>query len=66
MLIDESLTGGAGKAIGHTGHINGYDSQAFHFVGTDTTIVSIVNQEGAKATDITAAALYVLFSVALR
>jgi D-alanyl-D-alanine carboxypeptidase len=61
LLLDAAITGGAGQGIGHDGHINGYDTQAFHFPATGTTIVSVVNAEGASANDVTAAVLGVLF-----
>lgn len=61
MMLDAAITGGAGKAYGHNGSINGYHTQAFHFRDSKTTIVSIVNQDGADANDVTVAALTTLF-----
>ncbi|MBI3206698.1 MAG: beta-lactamase family protein [Myxococcales bacterium] len=61
MMLDAAITAGAGKAYGHGGNINGYHTQAFHFRDSKTTIVSIVNQDGADPNDVTLAALTTLF-----
>ncbi len=61
LMLDASVTAGAGKAYGHDGSINGYHTQAFHFRDTQTSIVSIVNQDGGDPNDVTLAALKALF-----
>ncbi|MBK7583118.1 MAG: beta-lactamase family protein [Myxococcales bacterium] len=61
LMLDAAVTAGAGKAYGHDGSINGYHTQAFHFRDSKTTIVSIVNQDGANPNDVTLAALTTLF-----
>lgn len=61
MMFGAALSGGAGPGFGHGGDIVGYHTQAFHFPETKTTIVSIVNQDGADPNDLTAAALKTLF-----
>ncbi|MFO0564719.1 MAG: serine hydrolase domain-containing protein [Polyangiaceae bacterium] len=61
LMLDAALSGGAGKGLGHDGSINGYHTQAFHFRESNTTIVSIVNQDGADPNTVMAAALGVLF-----
>lgn len=61
MMLEAAITAGAGKAYGHNGSINGYHTQAFHFRDTKTSIVSVVNQDGANPNDVTLAALQTLF-----
>lgn len=61
LMLDPSVTNGAGTAYGHDGGINGYHTHAFHFRESKTTIVAIVNQDGADVNEVTLAALLALF-----
>lgn len=62
LMLGPALTAGAGQGFGHDGSIDGYHTQAFHFRESKTTIVSIVNQDGADPNEITLAALLSLFN----
>lgn len=61
VLLDASITAGAGAGMGHDGAIDGYRTQAFYFPDTRTAICAVVNQDGKAANDVSLAALKVLF-----
>jgi D-alanyl-D-alanine carboxypeptidase len=62
MVLSARATAGAGTGYGHGGDTPGYHTQAFYFPASKTTIVAIVDRDGATANDISAAALGVLFA----
>ena len=61
MVLDPSITMGAGPAQGHGGDIFGYHTQAFYFPDKKTAICAVVNQDGVNPNDLTVAALTALF-----
>lgn len=60
FVLDGSITG-AGTAVGHLGDTWGYHTQAFYFLDSKTTIVAIVNKDGADPNVLSVAVLQVLF-----
>lgn len=61
LLLDASITAGAGPAMGHNGAIDGFETEAFYFAEKKTAIVAVTNKSGVSANDITLAALVALF-----
>lgn len=62
MLLDASVTAGAGPALGHNGGIFGSHTQAFYFPDKATALCAVVNQDGVDPNDVTLAALLALFT----
>jgi D-alanyl-D-alanine carboxypeptidase len=61
MLLDATVTAGAGPGLGHNGGIFGSHTQAFYFPDKATAICAVVNQDGVDPNDVTLAALLALF-----
>jgi hypothetical protein len=61
FLADNTVTGRAGKGVGHGGDIFGYHSWVMYFPEKETTIVGAVATDTLSGNDVLAAALEVVF-----
>lgn len=61
MLLDDNVTGGFGRGIGHGGDIPGFHSMALHLPERGATCVAIVDSDQENPNTVSLAAFKVLF-----